>query len=349
MTNDERVWFGVLCIIVGLFALGIGFAHASPSPAQLGLDKSATTGNLSVMDISGAWVELGVVNGSTHTFQIPTSSLSVQTVTVGGVTCTLGGSCSPATTINSTSCTLGSSCSLPAPIITVNSQPTSGGAAGQLMFDTGSVLNESPLLVFTTPVLKILSNTAELSMGTSGDTNLFRDGAGLIAQRNGANAQSFGVYNGFSSQTVSVRGVFDWQKTSNVLTMGTEQGSGGSPTLGQFQFVANGTPVADFGVTSTGLWTFDDNINALAISATGNIAGAVLSSTGQMNSTGLVTSSVGFFGGNQTLTTAAPTVSAGQIGYGSTTTTTASCGSLAGAAGCITVNIAGTVRHVPFY
>lgn len=337
-------------VVFGLGFLGlISFAHASPSPAQIGLDKSSTTGNLSVMDISGAWVELGVVNGSTHTFQIPTSSLSVQTVTVGGVTCMLGGSCSPATTINSTSCTLGSSCSLPVQTITVNSQPTSGGAAGQIMFDTGSVLNESPILVFTSPVLKIVSNTAEIAMGTGGDANLFRDGAGIISQRNGSNAQLFAVYDSFTNSTNYGRGVFDWQKTSGVLSIGTEGGSGSSPTLGQFQFVANGTPVADFGVTSTGLWTFDDNINALAISATGNIAGANLSATGGVAATTISSAGSEFFGPFLEATGAPGTVTSGHIAYGGTTTAATSCGSLAGAAGCITVNIAGTVRHVPFY
>lgn len=48
-------------------------------------------------------------------------------------------------------------------------------------------------------------------------------------------------------------------------------------------------------------------------------------------------------------TAAAPTVSAGQIAYGSTTVASSYCGSLSGAAGCIVVNIAGTTHYVPYY
>jgi hypothetical protein len=50
-----------------------------------------------------------------------------------------------------------------------------------------------------------------------------------------------------------------------------------------------------------------------------------------------------------TLTAAAPTVAASQVGYGSTVTANTSCGTLAGSAGCLTINVAGTTRHVPYY
>jgi hypothetical protein len=49
------------------------------------------------------------------------------------------------------------------------------------------------------------------------------------------------------------------------------------------------------------------------------------------------------------LTAAAPTAGAGQIGYGSTVAAAANCGSLAGSAGCIVTNVAGTTRYVPYY
>ena len=49
------------------------------------------------------------------------------------------------------------------------------------------------------------------------------------------------------------------------------------------------------------------------------------------------------------LTAAAPTVAAGQIGLGGTTTANTNCGALAGSAGCVVVNVAGTTRYVPFY
>ncbi len=46
---------------------------------------------------------------------------------------------------------------------------------------------------------------------------------------------------------------------------------------------------------------------------------------------------------------AAGTVAAGQISYGSTVVASSNCGSLSGAAGCIVINVAGTTRYVPFY
>jgi len=51
-----------------------------------------------------------------------------------------------------------------------------------------------------------------------------------------------------------------------------------------------------------------------------------------------------------TLTAAAPTVAAGQIGYGATTAAQANCGGAGlGATACIVVNIAGTTRYVPYF
>lgn len=418
MTN-KMLW-SAAAIIWFIMAL-ITFAHAgTPSPAQMGLDKSATTGNLSVRDVSGAWVEVGSVNGSSHTFQIPSSSLSSpsvtvggvictlgstcapsatvggtvctlgstcapsttingivctlgsscsssQSITVGGVTCTLGSACSPATTVggavctlgstcaptttvNGVTCTLGSSCSLGTSVIVVGATATSGGAAGQLMFDTGSVLTESAALVFTNPALKIVSNTASLNMGASGDTILLRDGAGQLGQRNATNPQIFAVYDSFSSSTSYERAVFDWQTTSNVLLIGTEQGSGGGPTLGQFEFVANGANEADFGVTTPGFWTFVSPMNVQALSAVGTVAGSALASTsGSISAATISLAGSEFFGPFLEATGAAPTVASGHIAYGATTTANTSCGTLSGSAGCIVINVAGTTRHVPYY
>lgn len=45
----------------------------------------------------------------------------------------------------------------------------------------------------------------------------------------------------------------------------------------------------------------------------------------------------------------AQTTPAGQITYGGLTAAAASCGSLAGSAGCVKMNIAGTARYVPYY
>lgn len=45
----------------------------------------------------------------------------------------------------------------------------------------------------------------------------------------------------------------------------------------------------------------------------------------------------------------APTVSVGQVGLGGTVAASTSCGTLAGAAGCLVINVAGTTRNIPFY
>lgn len=93
------------------------------------------------------------------------------------------------------------------------------------------------------------------------DTFLYRDGAGLWADSNGANAQGFRVYNTTdgSAGVTSVnyeRGVFDWQGTSNVLTIGTEKG--GTGTTRNVQFKIGGTVKLNYGVTNAGKWTFVD-------------------------------------------------------------------------------------------
>jgi hypothetical protein len=48
-------------------------------------------------------------------------------------------------------------------------------------------------------------------------------------------------------------------------------------------------------------------------------------------------------------TSAAPTVAAGQIGFGGTTAVATNCGSLTGETACLVINVAGTNRYIPFY
>jgi hypothetical protein len=50
-----------------------------------------------------------------------------------------------------------------------------------------------------------------------------------------------------------------------------------------------------------------------------------------------------------TAAAAAPTVSAGQIGYGGTTAVSSNCGSLTSAVACIVVNVGGTAHYIPYY
>jgi hypothetical protein len=53
------------------------------------------------------------------------------------------------------------------------------------------------------------------------DLTLLRDAAGILAQRNGVNAQAFRVYNTFPGTGNNEWGGFDWQTTANTLRIGT--------------------------------------------------------------------------------------------------------------------------------
>ena len=67
-------------------------------------------------------------------------------------------------------------------------------------------------------VSSTLSNSAP-------DVYVSRDGDGILAQRNGATAQAFRVYNTFASSTNYELGKLQW--SGNVFRIGTEKGSGG--------------------------------------------------------------------------------------------------------------------------
>jgi hypothetical protein len=54
-------------------------------------------------------------------------------------------------------------------------------------------------------------------------------------------------------------------------------------------------------------------------------------------------------GGTLVLTSGTPVTTAGKVSFGATTTASSSCGTLAGAAGCLEINVGGTSRFVPFY
>ena len=93
------------------------------------------------------------------------------------------------------------------------------------------------------------------------DAYITRDAAGILAQRNSANAQSLLVYNTWSSAGVNYeRGVFDWKTTANVLTIGTEMG--GTGIARNLQFKIGNVVKLDYGVTTASTWTFVGTISA---------------------------------------------------------------------------------------
>lgn len=91
-------------------------------------------------------------------------------------------------------------------------------------------LTQQPLTtVWPYPTLDL--GTGTLMFGASpgaGDVMLLRDGvANNLAQRNGTAAQTFHIYNTFTSATNAEWGELDWTDTANVFRVGTEKGSGG--------------------------------------------------------------------------------------------------------------------------
>lgn len=68
------------------------------------------------------------------------------------------------------------------------------------------------------------STTARLGR----DLFLGRDAANILAQRNSTSAQTFRVYNTFTDASNYERGIFDWQTSSNVLTIGTQNAGTGT-------------------------------------------------------------------------------------------------------------------------
>lgn len=87
-----------------------------------------------------------------------------------------------------------------------------------------------------------LSLGSSQSIGISTDALLFRDGAGVLAQRNGVNGQRFRVYNTFTDASNYERSVLGF--TSNTLVIGTEQA--GTGVARNVQLIAGGTQVAFF-------------------------------------------------------------------------------------------------------
>jgi hypothetical protein len=105
----------------------------------------------------------------------------------------------------------------------------SGGFAG-----SGLIFGEGPSVSFTNSFNGRLQFHASYTLGWGSggaslgggiDLALQRDAAGILAQRNGTNAQTFRCYNTWTSSTNYELGKLEW--SSNVFRIGTEKGSGG--------------------------------------------------------------------------------------------------------------------------
>lgn len=81
----------------------------------------------------------------------------------------------------------------------------------------------------------------------------------------------------------------------------------------------------------------------------GTMSGNINMGTNAITNAGAISGTVGTFN-TMTATAVAPTVSAAQIGYGSTTAAASNCNVTSPApTACIVVNIAGTVHYIPYY
>ena len=107
-------------------------------------------------------------------------------------------------------------------------------------------LNTTGYFVSSTSVIGFSNSSAGL--GTP-DVRLARDAAGTLAQRNGTNAQTFRVYNTYTSATNYELGKLEW--SSNVFRIGTEKGSGGG--------------------TARAVEVHTDSISRLALDTTGSV------------------------------------------------------------------------------
>lgn len=82
---------------------------------------------------------------------------------------------------------------------------------------------------------------------SNNDLIIRRDAAGILAQRNGTNAQSFRIYNTFTSATNFELASIGWG--SNILNIGTEKGSGGG-TARAMRLITDATARAVFEATT---------------------------------------------------------------------------------------------------
>jgi hypothetical protein len=90
------------------------------------------------------------------------------------------------------------------------------------------------------------------------------DGAEILAQRNGTNAQSFRVYNTYTDASNYERGVFDWSTTANTLTIGTQ--AAGTGTARNLNLTAGGSTAvsisaANFALTRNVIFGSDNTYN----------------------------------------------------------------------------------------
>jgi hypothetical protein len=106
-------------------------------------------------------------------------------------------------------------------------------------------------------------------------TTIYSEGAGFLNLYGGSSftlPTALWLHNNYTSSNNREFARFDWTFTSNVLTIGTDKGSGGGSTR-NIQFVVGGTTRLDYGVTTAGAWTLSTDS---AIITSANTSGTTL-------------------------------------------------------------------------
>jgi hypothetical protein len=180
---------------------------------------------------------------------------------------------------------------------------------------------------------------ATFALATSAEFSATNTGTALTFQNNNGNFQVNG--NG----AVSI---------ATVLTAGSSIAPNGgvnvfNPALNSIQ-TSGSINACNTGAATSSAAYQANGVNVISCNGTasfpgGSVLGGATIITGILG----VTGTQAFFNPGITLAGAAPTVSPSQIGLGSTTAASTSCGTLALAAGCMVINVNGTTRYVPYY
>jgi len=157
---------------------------------------------------------------------------------------------------------------VPSGAVTSNSYSINGGT-GFYGSSTGAEVGSAGSYSFS-------STTA--SSGTA-DVILARDSANTLAQRNSTNAQTFRLYNTYTSSTSYETLQFDWTTTANTATISTQKGSGGGTlrtlAIGQPLVISPGYTVATLPTGVVGMRAYVTNALAPAYGVTVVGGGAV--------------------------------------------------------------------------
>jgi hypothetical protein len=132
---------------------------------------------------------------------------------------------------------------------------------------------------------------------SGGDLRLFRDAANVLAQRNAANAQTFRIYNTFTSATNFERLNIIAQSAGSVI-IGTEKGSAGG-TARALEFQTDGTTRLHVGTTgNVGIGTTSPSSKLAVSGSDGNEVRAAVTNTNASGSADIFFFNAGgsFFG-----------------------------------------------------